>query len=158
MPGARLGLGEPDEQGRQPLLATSRYAAGHVLRAPYDAPEPGPSEDVLVPTGDLAELTEAGYVFRGRGGSFANVAGTKVDLAELTALTERTLPVVAVRAHTRTSRVTGDDVLVLQLVPAPAADLGTAAVRRALHPVLGSLVALVDVRVVTHLDVGESGK
>jgi acyl-coenzyme A synthetase/AMP-(fatty) acid ligase len=159
--GVRLALGDPDAEGRTELLAATPYAMRELWRAPYAEPEAGPAAGALVHTGDHARLTGRGWVHVGRTLAFANVAGTRVDLARLQECVEAAVPTVAVRLGTRRSRVTGDDVVVVQVVPegGTAGATWTATdLRCRLSEDLGGLAALLDLRVVDHLEVAESGK
>ena len=159
--GVEIELGPPDDRGRGELRVRTPYGMRHLLRAPYDDVVPGPAPDASHATGDYAVRVEAGFVHAGRADGFANVAGTRVDLDELTRTIERAVPTVAVRVRTRTSRVTGDDLVVVQVVPPGGTEhaaYDAVGLRRALHPVVGSLVSLLDIRLVDHLAVGEAGK
>ncbi len=161
VPGAELRLGPADEHGRAEILARSVHAMSGVIADPYDTVRPGPAGEP-VPTGDLAIAASAGasggLVHAGRTDRFANVAGTKIDLADLTEQVQRLASPLALRIATRPARVSGDQVLVIQVVPQPGHHVTAPDLRRALRPVLGPLTAMADVHVVEHLALGEAGK
>ena len=88
----------------------------------------------------------------------ANVAGTKVDLRELAEHVEDRFATIAVRVTTRPSRVTGDSLPVIHIVPCTDTNYSAADVRRALRETWGSLATLAVVELVDHLALGEAGK
>ena len=159
-PSQPTGSTESTEQqgGPAPLLASSGYAMWKCLRPPYDRLEDGPGAGYIV-TGDLATRRPDGSILhQGRADHVLNVAGTKVDVRVLTRILEQEFRPLAVRVGSRPSRLAGDVIPVVEIVPAPSVPTAKGAVRRALHAEFGSLAGLLDVRLVEQLTVKESGK
>lgn len=152
-------LDDAEASGRTQLLVNTPHAMSWTIPAPYDAVLPGPAPDAVVATGDYAALDEQGrYVHTGRREDLANVAGTKVLLGDLSRSLEAALPLAGLRVTKRKARVSGDDVPVVELVPAPGASFTAADVRRALRDEWGPLVALLDVKLVDRITISEAGK
>lgn len=161
--GVEFDLGPANDEGRFPLLARTVFAMDHVIAPPYERVQAGPAPGEFVPTGDSAHREpptgqSAEYVHDGRLDHFANVAGTKVDLQLIAQGIQQRFPVVSVKVSTERSAATGETRPVVQIVPAPDRRISAVEVRRALHEQWRSLVALMDIRVVDHIDVGEAGK
>lgn len=155
----RFRLGQPDGDGRTELLVTTPHAMSWTVPPPYDGVLPGPSATDEVATGDHAERLASGqYRHTGRREDIANVAGTKLLLTDLAASIEARLPVTALRVSKRRARLSGDDVPVVEMVPAGRDALSVSQVRRVLHDVWGPLVALLDIRIVDQLTMSEAGK
>lgn len=155
----RFRLADPDSDGRTQLLVNTPHAMSWTIPAPYDRVLPGPAADDEVATGDYAELLPSGhYLHTGRREDLANVAGTKVLLADLARSVEDALPLAALRVTKRKARLSGDDVPVVEVIPRAGATFTAADIRRALHATWGPLVALLDVRIVDQLSISEAGK
>jgi acyl-coenzyme A synthetase/AMP-(fatty) acid ligase len=159
LPGVRLELSPPNGAGQSSLLASTDHAMAFVIAPPYDEVQRGPAPGEQVVTGDLASLRPDGdLIHHGRADLVANVAGTKVDLRELADHVEDRFATIAVRVTTRPSRVTGDSLPVIHIVPCTDANYSAADVRRALRETWGSLATLAVVELVDHLALGEAGK
>ena len=141
------------------LLARSDYAMWRSLKPPYTRSHPFPGRRVLVRTGDLGSTDGDGrWTHEGRTDHILNVAGTKVDLRQVSKIIHALAAPLLVNVSSRPARAGGDLVPVIEIVPDGPAPLGTAALRRALHAEFGSLAALFDVRYVDRPTVKESGK
>lgn len=148
--------GGTDGPGR--IVAASEYAMWRLLRAPYTDLTDGPGTGEIV-TSDLASVTSDGTLrHAGRADHVLNVAGTKVDLRRLhEVVTEAAKPVI-VRIGSKPSKVAGDDIPVVEIVPGPETPEKTAPIRRALHEEFGRLASLFDIVFVRQLSLKESGK
>lgn len=150
------GTDSTDSTGR--IVAASEYAMWRLLRAPYTDLTDGPGTGEIV-TSDLASVTSDGTLrHAGRADHVLNVAGTKVDLRRLQeVVTEAAKPVI-VRIGSKPSKVAGDDIPVVEIVPGPETPEKTAPIRRALHEEFGRLASLFDIVFVRQLSLKESGK
>ncbi|MBK9099977.1 MAG: acyl--CoA ligase [Austwickia sp.] len=159
--GVQLRLAD-EERGRTepvPLLASSEHAMWTCLKPPYQEFEDGPAPGEFIDTGDLAMRTpDGGLTHQGRGDHVLNVAGTKIDGRGVTRLIEERFRPLIVRVTAKPSRVAGDVLPVLEVVPGPGGAITTRDVRQTLHADYGNLASLFDVRIVDRLNLGESGK
>lgn len=159
--GVRLQLAD-EGRGKSepvPLLASSEHAMWMCLKPPYEAFEDGPAPGEFVDTGDLAvRAPDGGLIHCGRGDHVLNVAGTKIDVRRVTRLVEERFRPIVVRVTAKPSRVAGDVLPVIEVVPSPGETITQRDVRQTLHADYGNLASLFDVRIVDQLNLGESGK
>lgn len=150
---------DPADPGSGELLARSDHAMTYYLRAPYTQVEQFGGRVEPVRTGDLgARLPDGTLRHDGRADHIVNVAGTKVDVRRLVSIVQEVAHPLLINVGSRPTRVGGDVVPVVELVPDGPAPGGTASIRRALHGEFGSLAALFDIRYVDRLTLKESGK
>lgn len=149
--GVELRLGDDDV-----IAVRTPFAHWARLAPPYRDLTPGPAPDHLVPTGDLASR-EAGarLVHRGRADHEANVAGTRVDLAQLTRIVEDRFEPLATRVSVVPGRLS--ERVRLEIVPR-ARGLTATQVRQCLAQEFGGLAALFTIMLVSETAKGESGK
>ncbi len=153
IPGVDLDV-SPDGE----LLARSDHAMTWSIKPPYTNVEPFTGRHELVRTGDRAtRLPDGTFRHDGRADHFLNVAGTKVDVRQITAIVTRVAEPLLVQVHSRPAR-TGDTVPVVEIVADGQPTVETVTIRRALHAEFGSLAALFDLRYVDTPTVKESGK
>lgn len=159
--GVQLMLAD-EERGRTepvPLLASSEHAMWKCLKPPYEEFEDGPAPGEFIDTGDLAmRAPDGGLIHCGRGDHVLNVAGTKIDVRRVTSLIEERFRPIVVRITSKPSRVAGDVLPVVEIVPSPDERITKRDVRQTLHADYGSLASLFDVQIVSQLNLGESGK
>lgn len=153
---APVAPGTPGAPGR--IVAASEYAMWHLLKAPYTHLTDGPGTGEIV-TSDLASVTDDGTLrHAGRADHVLNVAGTKVDLRRLQEVVTAVAHPIIVRIGSKPSKVAGDDIPVVEIVPGPDTPEKTAPIRRALHDEFGRLASLFDITFVRQLSLKESGK
>lgn len=159
--GVQLKLAD-EERGRTepvPLLASSEHAMWKCLKPPYEEFEDGPAPGKFIDTGDLAmRAPDGGLMHCGRGDHVLNVAGTKIDVRRVTSLIEDRFRPIIVRITSKPSRVAGDVLPVVEVVPSPGETITKRDVRQTLHADYGNLASLFDVQIVSQLNLGESGK
>lgn len=159
--GVQLKLAD-EERGRTepvPLLASSEHAMWKCLKPPYEEFEDGPAPGEFIDTGDLAmRAPDGGLIHCGRGDHVLNVAGTKIDVRRVTRLIEERFRPIVVRITSKPSRVAGDVLPVVEVVPSPDENITKRDVRQTLHADYGNLASLFDVQIVSQLNLGESGK
>lgn len=150
---------DADAPGSGELLARSDHAMTYCLRAPYTRVEQFRGREQPVRTGDLGtRLPDGTLRHDGRADHVVNVAGTKVDMRRLVSIVQEVAHPLLINVGSRPTRVGGDVVPVVELVPDGPAPGSTAPIRRALHGEFGSLAALFDIRYVDRLTLKESGK
>lgn len=157
--GVRLRV-EPasDAAGPGRIVAASEYAMWRLLRAPYTELGDGPGTGEIV-TSDLASVGPDGTLrHAGRADHVLNVAGTKVDLRRLQEVVTTAAKPVIVRIGSKPSKVAGDDIPVVEIVPGADTPQKTAPIRRALHEEFGRLASIFDIVFVRQLSLKESGK
>lgn len=141
------------------LLARSDHAMSWWLRAPYDRLEEFSGRAEPQRTGDLGVRLPSGALsHQGRADHIVNVAGTKVDVRRIVAIVQEVAHPLLVGVGSRPTRVGGDEVPIIEIVPDGPAPCETAPIRRALHAEFGSLAALFTLTYVDRLTVKESGK
>ncbi len=159
--GVQLKLAD-EERGKTepvPLLASSEHAMWKCLKPPYEEFEDGPAPGEFIDTGDLAmRAPDGGLIHCGRGDHVLNVAGTKIDVRRVTQLIEQRFRPIIVRVTSKPSRVAGDVLPVIEVVPGLNDTITKRDVRQTLHSDYGNLASLFDVRIVDQLNLGESGK
>lgn len=156
LPGVQVSIADADAKGVGRLLVRSEYAAAYVSTYPYTESFALPDE---VDTGDLGFRSEDGAIVHyGRGDNIINVAGTKVDASYLQHMVDDLFAPVASRVGCRSSRLIGDSKPVIEMVMPTEGMLSAAEVRRVLSREIGSLAALIDIRLVSCLSSNESGK
>lgn len=160
IPGVDLDIAPRcDDPESGELLARSDHAMTYCLRAPYTHIEEFGGRVEPVRTGDLGARSPDGTLRHdGRADHIVNVAGTKVDMRRLVSIVQEVAQPLLVNVGSRPTRVGGDVVPVVELVPDGPAPRSTAPIRRALHAEFGSLAALFDIRYVDRLTLKESGK
>lgn len=140
------------------IAASSEFAMWKLLKAPYTELLDGPGEGEIV-TNDLAAEGRDGTLrHAGRADHVLNVAGTKVDLRRLQEIVTEAADPLIVRIGSKPSKVAGDDVPVIEIVPGPRTPARTGPIRRALHTEFGRLAGLFDIVFVQQLSLKESGK
>lgn len=153
-PGGPEGASEVGE-----LVARTDHAMSWCLRAPYDRLEEFAGRREFQRTGDLgAHLPNGDLRHEGRADHIVNVAGTKVDLRRVVEIVQAVANPLLVSVGSRPTRVGGDAVPVIEIVPDGPAPRATAPIRRALHTEFGSLAALFTLTFVDRPTVKESGK
>lgn len=157
--GLRVEHGPDDDpDGPGLIAASSRYAMWQLLKAPYTQLTDGPGTGEII-TSDLATMTDDGTLrHAGRADHVLNVAGTKVDLRRLQEVVTIAAKPVIVRIGSKPSKLAGDDIPVVEIVPGPDTPAKTAPIRRALHEEFGRLASLFDITFVSQLSLKESGK
>lgn len=159
--GVQLKLAD-EERGKTepvPLLASSKHAMWKCLKPPYEEFEDGPAPGEFINTGDLAmRASDGGLIHCGRGDHVLNVAGTKIDVRQVTRLIEDRFHPIIVRVTSKQSRLAGDVIPVMEVVPSPNDPITKRDVRQTLHADYGNLASLFDVQIVDQLNLGESGK
>ncbi len=159
--GARLKLADEERGRNEPvaLLASSAHAMWKSVSPPYDKFEGGPASGEFVNTGDVAvRASDGSLIHQGRSDHVLNVAGTKIDVRQVARLVEERYRPIVVRVTSKVSRVAGDVIPVMEIVPGLDDAITTRDVRQTLHADYGNLASLFDVRIVDHLNLGESGK
>lgn len=160
IPGVELELaGDPGGPQPRELLARSEYAMRCILQPPYREVTDGPTAADFIHTGDLGTRLDSGEIIHhGRADRWLNVAGTRVDLQAIERLIDAHFHPLVVKAAGQPARVTGDSIVVVEIVEGsqPVGNLGE--VRRLLHEEIGALASMVRLRVVDQLSLGESGK
>lgn len=141
------------------LVARSDHAMSWCLRAPYDRLEEFAGRRELQRTGDLGARQPNGDLrHEGRADHIVNIAGTKVDVRRVVEIVQAVAHPLLVSVGSRPTRVGGDAVPVIEIVPDGPAPRATAPIRRALHTEFGSLAALFTLTFVDRPTVKESGK
>lgn len=154
-----IATGTSDSPATGDLLARSDHAMSYCLRAPYTDLEEFAGRVGLVRTGDLGTALPDGTLRHdGRADHILNVAGTKVDVRRLMSIVQDVAHPLLLNVGSRPTRVAGDVVPVVELVPDGPTPSSTIAIRRALGAEFGSLAALFDIRYVDRLSLKESGK
>lgn len=160
IPGVDLRLaGDPTDPQPREILARSEYSMRFWMKSPYEEVRDGPGPDEFIGTGDLGTQLDSGEIIHhGRADRWLNVAGTRVDLATIERLIDSHYHPLLVKASGEPARVSGDSVIVVQIVEGSDQIGDLAAVHRLLHQELGGLASMVRVRVVEQLSVSDSGK
>ena len=156
--GVSLRVQNPDDTAPSRIVAASEFSMWKVLKPPYTQIADGPGTGEIV-TSDLATMSPDGTLRHGgRADHVLNVAGTKVDLRRLQEIVTQAAKPVIVRIGSKPSKVAGDDIPVIEIVPGPETPARTGPIRRALHDEFGRLAGLFDINYVQQLSLKESGK
>ena len=160
IPGVELKLaGDPQDPHPREILARSEFAMRYMLKYPYEEVESGPAAGEFIRTGDLGTILDNGEIIcHGRADRWLNVAGSRIDLQAIERLIDTHFHPLVVKAAGQPARVTGDSIVMVEMVEGGQPIGNLADVRKLLHGELGSLASMVRLRVVDHLSLRESGK